>query len=169
MPSHIADTIPKQADLNSPESLAPALEGAHACFLVTNFWEIFSAEKEIQQGKNVADAAKKAGVKHLIASTLLNVTEASKGRLPNISHFDGKAKIEEYIRESGVPATFIWPGMFMTAYYDSLRKNQDGVYQLALPVSDEKARLPLFDPAGDTGMVVCSTELKYGRILTFFR
>lgn len=51
------------------------MEGAYGVFAVTNFWESKSAAIEIQQGKNVADACKKAGVQHLIWSSLLNVTK----------------------------------------------------------------------------------------------
>ena len=56
-------------------SVAKAVEGAYGVFAVTNFWEKASAAIEIQQGKNVADACKKAGVQHLIWSSLINVTK----------------------------------------------------------------------------------------------
>lgn len=52
-----------------------ALQGAHTVFAVTNFWEKGSAEVEVAQGKNVADAAKAAGVKFLVWSSLLDVTK----------------------------------------------------------------------------------------------
>lgn len=138
--------------MSSTESLAQAVNGAHTVFLMTNFWESMSAETEIQQGKAVCDACKAVGVQHLIFSSLINTTKASKGRLPNIAHFDGKAKIEEYIRESDVLATFVLPGLFMQGYFDTIRKNEDGSYILALPVSGEKAQIPLFDPTGDMGV-----------------
>lgn len=44
-------------------------------FAVTNYWEKADAELEIQQGKNLADAAKEAGIRHYIWSTLHNVKE----------------------------------------------------------------------------------------------
>ena len=137
--------------MSSAEAAAPAVQGAHTVFLMTNFWETMSADTEIAQGKAVTDACKAAGVQHLIFSSLINTTEASKGRLPNIAHFDGKAKIEEYIRQSGIPSTFVLPGMFMDAYFQSIRKGEDGSYMLALPVDGDKAQLPIFDPASDTG------------------
>src|SRR5215210_1001002 len=58
------------ADLDDVESLKTAFAGAHGVYAVTNFWEHFSAEKEIQQATNIAQAAKAAGVKHVIWSTL---------------------------------------------------------------------------------------------------
>ncbi|KAH8697113.1 NmrA family transcriptional regulator [Talaromyces proteolyticus] len=141
------------ADLGSVESVASAVKDAHTIFLVTNYWETASRKVEVEQGKNVADAAKAAGVSHLIFSSLINVTEASKGSLPNVPHFDGKAEIERYIRASGVPATFVLPGYFMSSLISSLRKQEDGSYQMFLPVSDA-ARFPLFDAVSDTGKFV---------------
>jgi len=150
-------------------ALDEAVKGAHTVFLyvvhgtcefsmivlmlsrMTNFWEHLSAEKEIAEGKAVADACKAAGVQHLIFSSLINTTEASKGKLPNIAHFDGKAKIEAYIRQIGVPASFVLPGLFMSGYFDTIREGDGGNYYLALPVSEEKAQVPLHDAAGDTG------------------
>ena len=138
--------------MSDPKSIADAIESSHSVFLMTNFWESMSADTEVAQGKAVADACKAAGVQHLIFSSLINTTEASKGRLPNISHFDGKAKIEEYIRSIEVPATFVMPGMFMSGYFDVIRKGEDGNFALALPVSEDKAQIPLFDTVSDTGM-----------------
>src|SRR5688572_2420326 len=57
-----------QADMDDVESLTKAFAGAHAVFGVTNFWEHFSAAKEKAQAKNIADAAKAAGVQHVIWS-----------------------------------------------------------------------------------------------------
>lgn len=47
-----------QADVEDQESLRAALQGAYAVFAVTNFWEKMSGEVEVQNGKNIADAAK---------------------------------------------------------------------------------------------------------------
>lgn len=137
--------------MSSTESLASAVKDAHTVFLVTNFWETVSQDTEIAQGKAVTDASKAAGVKHIIASTLINVTEASKGKLTHLLHFDGKQKIEEYIRQSGVSSTFVLPGFFMSNFFDMIRKNEDGSYVLAWPVSGDKAQIPVFDAAQDTG------------------
>ncbi|KAK3114998.1 hypothetical protein LTR53_006083 [Teratosphaeriaceae sp. CCFEE 6253] len=158
------------ADMSSGPSLADAVKDAHTVFLcvpwrcsdgsmlmvlrMTNFWEHLSADKEIAEGKAVADACKLAGVQHLIFSSLINATEASKGRLSHIAHFDGKASVEKYIRHIEVPATFVLPGLFMPGYFDTIRKRGDGGYTLALPMSEDKAQIPLLDPSADTGKFV---------------
>ncbi|KAK7212375.1 hypothetical protein V2G26_019553 [Clonostachys chloroleuca] len=122
------------ADMNSIETAKPAVEGAHTVFFVTNYWEKSSAELEISQGKAVADASKAAGVEHLIFSSLIN------------------AAIEQYIRGIDIPATFIQPGFYMSNYITQFRKNDDGSYTHAMPVDGEKARVPVFDAASDTGL-----------------
>jgi len=60
-----------EADLDRPESLKAAFEGAHGVFLVTNFWE--PGTDELKQATAAVRAAKDAGVKHLIWSTLPDV------------------------------------------------------------------------------------------------
>ncbi|KAJ4175434.1 hypothetical protein NW767_015784, partial [Fusarium falciforme] len=142
------------ADLSTAESVAPAVQGAHTVFVVTNFWEIMSAETEELQGKAVTDAAKAAGVQHLIFSTLLNVSEASGGRLTHVVHFDSKARIAHYMRDSGVPSSFIWPGAFMDDFTQYIRKGEGGDYVLALPIDGDKAQMPLFLASADMGKFV---------------
>ncbi|KAI9044486.1 NmrA/HSCARG family protein [Aspergillus affinis] len=141
------------ADISTVEGALPAVSGAHTVFLVTNFWESMKKEVELSQGKAVTEAYKQAGVKHLIFSSLRNVTEISNGRLPNVTHFDGKAEIEDYIRASGISSTFVLPGLFMSNFFDFFNKQGD-TYTLAWPVNLEKARAPLFDAAQDTGKFV---------------
>lgn len=59
-----------EGDLDAPGTLGPALEGAYGVFLVTNFW---AHADELAQGKAAVAAAKKAGVRHFVWSTLPNV------------------------------------------------------------------------------------------------
>ncbi|KAK2753334.1 hypothetical protein FQN55_003463 [Onygenales sp. PD_40] len=147
------------ADMNSTASIAAALKDAHTVFLVTNFWEVFSKDIEYNQGKNVADAAKAAGVSHIIFSSLINVTEASGGRLSHVAHFDGKAEIAKYIEQIGLSATFVLPGYFMSNFEQALKKEEDGSYGLYIPLG-EKAQFPLFDVA-DTGKFVTAAIKNY--------
>ena len=145
-----------KADMSSLEAAAPAVKDAHTVFFVTNFWEHGSVDTEHAQGKAVTDASKAAGVKHIIFSSLINVTEATGGRLAKVKHFDAKHDNEKYILKSGVPATFVLPGFFMSNFIDMgmLRKNDDGSYGLAFPVDGDKAQIPMFDVVGDTGKFV---------------
>jgi hypothetical protein len=58
------------ADLDDPASVQRAMQGAHGAFCVTNYWEYFSPEREIKQADTMAEAARLAGVRHVIWSTL---------------------------------------------------------------------------------------------------
>jgi len=74
-----------QGDLNDNESIKAALKGAYGVFAVTNFWEAFQGETT--QGKALVDAAKEAGVKHFIWSTLDNGE-------PQVPHFVTKWHVD---------------------------------------------------------------------------
>jgi NmrA-like family len=145
--------------MSSFDSLENVIFGAHTVFLVTDFWQHMSRSEEVLQGKNVTDACKVAGVQHLIFSSLIDATEASKTAFVHIYHFDGKAEIERYIRDSGVPATFVLAGTFMTEMHHLINRNGDG-YVLALPV-DENSQIPLIDIRNDFGqfLFLCSIFL----------
>src|SRR5437660_8271672 len=87
-----------EADLDRPETLKAAFEGAHGVFLVTNFWE--EGTDELKQATAAVRAAKDAGVKHFIWSTLPDVAAISGGKF-NVPHFAGKAKIDLIVKEAG--------------------------------------------------------------------
>lgn len=148
---------PFKADLSSKPSLTDAIRGSHTIFLVTNYWESAQYSVEVSQGKNVVDVAKQEGVQHIIFSSLLNVTKTTNGRLSHVPHFDGKADIEDYIRESGIPATFFLPGYFMSNFKQMFQRKEDGdgkvEYSWAVPVSKD-AKFPLVEIASDTGKFV---------------
>src|SRR6187399_3226664 len=110
-------------NLDDVESLKKAFAGAHGVYAVTNFWEHFSGQKEKAQAKNVAEAAKAAGVEHVIWSTLEDTRKwmpADDTRMPmlqgsyRVPHFDAKAEANAFF--AGVPTTFLWT----TFYWDNL-------------------------------------------------
>src|SRR6267142_4369482 len=86
------------ADLDRPETLKAAFKGAHGVFLVTNFWE--AGTDELKQATAAVRAAKEAGVKHFIWSTLPNVEAISAGKF-EVPHFTGKAQIDRIVKEAG--------------------------------------------------------------------
>jgi uncharacterized protein YbjT (DUF2867 family) len=98
-------------DLDDTPSLVAAMAGVSGVFSVQNWW-LTGATREIRQGKNVADAVKKARVPHLLYSS---VGGADRGA--EITHWRTKWQIELYIRELGLPATILRPVSFMETYY----------------------------------------------------
>src|SRR5437762_2651525 len=86
-----------EADLDKPEILKAAFEGAHGVFLVTNF---YGGADELKQATAAVRAAKNSGVKHFIWSTLPDVEAISGGEF-NVPHFTGKAKIDRVVKDVG--------------------------------------------------------------------
>ena len=137
-----------KADLDDVESLKKAFAGAHGVYAVTNFWEHFSGEKEKTQAKNIADAAKAAGVKHVIWSTLEDIRKFMKAddkRMPmlqekyRVPHFDAKAEANAFF--SGVPTTllvtsFYWDNLYMFGM--APKKGGDGKLAWAFPMGTAK-------------------------------
>lgn len=134
----LADEV-VEADLNRPETLPAAFKGVHGVFLVTNFWE--QGTDEIKQATAAIRAAKDAGVKHFIWSTLPNVEAISQGKL-DVPHFTAKAKVDAIVKQAGFAHhTFV----IAPFYYQNLvgaitpQKQPDGSLVWTLPI-DPKVR-----------------------------
>jgi uncharacterized protein YbjT (DUF2867 family) len=98
-------------DLEDPASLEKAVRGAYGIYSVQDFWAV-GAIREVQQGKNLVDAAKKIGVQHFVYSS---VGGADRGT--GIPHWESKWEVERYIRSLALPATVFRPAAFMETYY----------------------------------------------------
>ncbi|ERE74543.1 nmrA-like family domain-containing protein 1, partial [Cricetulus griseus] len=120
-----------RCDLDDPASVEEALKGVYGAFVVTNFWDHHSKEKEACQGKLVADVAKRLGLKHVVYSGLENVDRLTGGKL-KVLHFDGKGEVEEYFWSIGVPMTSVR----LAAYFENFLtlwkpvKTSEGHYTL---------------------------------------
>ncbi len=138
------------ADLGHPESILKAMEGAHGAFCVTFFWAHYSPEQEGAEAKSMAEAAKTAGVKHVIWSTLEDTrlkVPLHDDRMPTlmgkykVPHFDGKGESNHFFTDSGVPTTFL----LTTFYWENMlyfgmgpKKGADGVLAITFPMGDKK-------------------------------
>jgi uncharacterized protein YbjT (DUF2867 family) len=100
-----------QGDLEDPASIARAAVSVYGIYSAQDFWAV-GAKREVQQGKNVADAAKKAGVKHFVYSSV-----GGAERNTGIPHWESKWEVEKHIRSLGLPTTVIRPVTFMEGYY----------------------------------------------------
>jgi len=137
-----------KADLDDVESLKKAFAGAHGVYAVTNFWEHFSGEKEKAQAKNIADAAKAAGVKHVVWSTLEDTRKLMKSddkRMPilqqkyRVPHFDAKAEANASF--TGLPTTllvtsFYWDNLYLFGL--APKKGDDGKLAWTFPMGTSK-------------------------------
>jgi uncharacterized protein YbjT (DUF2867 family) len=129
----LADEV-VQADLDHPETLEAAFKGAYGVFLVTNFRE--AGMNEHKQASAAIRAARDAGVKHFVWSTLPNV-EAISGDKFDVPHFTGKAKIDRIVKEAGFPHhTFVIAPGYYQNFVGALapHKQEDGSVGWALPL-----------------------------------
>lgn len=140
----LADEV-VEADLSRPETLKAAFAGAYGVFLVTNFAE--AGADEPKQAVAAINAAKAAGVRHLIWSTLPNVETISGGRF-DAPHFTNKAKIERLVKEAGFAyQTFV----IAPFYYQNLvgvlgpQKQPDGTTGWTLPLDPERRVIHMGD------------------------
>jgi uncharacterized protein YbjT (DUF2867 family) len=136
------------ADLDDPASLKRAFEGAYGAFCITNFWEHFSPEKEQQQARNMAQAARDAKVQHVIWSTLEDTRKwvpLSDNRMPTLNkkwkvpHFDGKGEIDHVWKDLGVPTTLLLTSFYWENFiYFGMgpKKGPDGNLAIAFPMGD---------------------------------
>jgi uncharacterized protein YbjT (DUF2867 family) len=100
-----------QGDLDDPGSLERVARGVYGIYSVQDFWTV-GAKREVQQGKSLADTAKKAGVEHFVYSSV-----GGAERNTGITHWETKWEIEKYIRGLKLPATVLRPASFMETYH----------------------------------------------------
>ena len=114
-----------KGDLDNPDSLEQAVNSVDSIFLMGTPFED-GTEAETRRGKMMADIAKDKGVEHLVYSSVANADKNT-----GIAHFDSKYKVEQHIKNLGIPYTIIGPTFFMENLLGS--GLQQG--QLALPLS----------------------------------
>jgi uncharacterized protein YbjT (DUF2867 family) len=139
-----------QGDLGDAISVDKALEGAYGAYFVTFYWTHFSPEQEKSEAAMFAKAAKKAGIKHAIWSTLEDTRELvplDDDRMPTlmgkykVPHFDAKGESNKQFTDAGVPTTFLHASFYWDnfIYFGSgPKRGEDGKLALTLPIGDAK-------------------------------
>ncbi len=138
------------ADVDDAASLRKAFEGAYGAYCVTFFWAHFSPEKELAEVKSMAEAAKDAGLKHVIWSTLedtRNWVPLDDDRMPTlmgkykVPHFDAKGEANQFFISLGVPTTMLLTSFYWDNFiYFGLgpKPDADGKLALTFPMGDKK-------------------------------
>jgi len=137
------------ADVDDPESLRAAFDGAYGAYCVTFFWEHMSPQRELEQARAMAGAAREAGLMHVIWSTLEDTRQwipLGDDRMPTlmenykVPHFDAKGEANA-VFETAVPTTLL----LTSFYWDNLihfgmgpRRDDSGNLGFALPLGDAK-------------------------------
>jgi uncharacterized protein YbjT (DUF2867 family) len=137
-----------QGDMSVPNSLEKAMKDVYGVFSVQDFWNT-GVKEEVQQGKNMADAAKKAGVQHFVYTSASGADRES-----GVDHFNSKLEIEEHIKNIGLQYTILRPVGFMENYH--IPRIEKGIFKgkLAHPVVPDK-KLQLI-PTDDIGSFVAA-------------
>ena len=139
-----------RADVDDGASLKRAFAGAYGAFCVTFFWAHMSAAKEIAKAHAMAQAAKQAGLEHVIWSTFEDTRQwipLSDTRMPTLQgkykvpHFDGKAEANLAFTDQDIPTTFL----LTSFYWENLthagagpRRGSDGIAAITFPMGDKK-------------------------------
>lgn len=137
-------------DIDDPQSMDRAFAGAYGAYCVTNFWEHFSPERERAQATVMARASRKAGLQHVIWSTLEDTRKwipLDDERLPTLQgkykvpHFDAKGAADRVFAEEGAPTTYLLASFYWENFiYFGMgpRRGADGDLELALPLGGVK-------------------------------
>ncbi len=136
------------ADIDDAAAVRRAFEGAYGAYCVTFFWAHFSPEKELVEVRTMAEAARAAGLQHVVWSTLEDTRRWMKlddPRMPTlmgrykVPHFDAKGEADQVWRDAGVPTTFL----LTSFYWDNLihfgmgpKRGADGKLAFVMPMGD---------------------------------
>lgn len=131
-------------NLDDRSSLDAAVDGVQGVFNLTDYWDGFpanklGAEREARQGCNLLDAAKAAGVEHVVQASGAGVTIA-----PELDANRGKLLIEEHGRSLGLSLTIIRSAFFMDNFDDPGMGLLDSILRGTLDMTfDPQARLQM--------------------------
>jgi uncharacterized protein YbjT (DUF2867 family) len=139
-----------EGDFEEPSSIESAARGTDALFIVATPFEA-GMEAETRHGIAAVDAAKAAGVEHLVYSS---VADADKDT--GIPHFDSKREVEKHIEGLGIPYTIVAPVYFMDNLLApwTLPQLKEGRFPMALPSSRPLQQIALSDIASFTALVL---------------
>ena len=121
-----------QGDLDDRASVRRALDGVYGVFSVQNFWET-GYQREVDQGIALADAAREAGIEHFVYSSV-----GSAHRDTGLEHFESKWKIENHVREIGIPFTIFRPVFFMNNWENPFLRDMVLGGTLAQPLDPDR-------------------------------
>ncbi|GAA5981335.1 hypothetical protein JCM5350_004368 [Sporobolomyces pararoseus] len=142
-------------NLNDKKSLEKALEGCELLF--ASFGPGATPKEgevaeELQQGKNLVEAAKAVGVQHFVYSSLTSLKEESKGKYTEVWHHESKAGVEEYAKKHLKFVTTVKPAAFYTNLNGPgwSRRGDDGAAVFCAPFQPN-VRLAWTDAGYDVG------------------
>lgn len=145
-------------DFEDPSSIEAAARRADTFFAMATPFES-GIEAEIRQGMNLVDAARRAGVRHFVYSSV-----AGADRLTGIPHFDSKHEVEGYVRRSNLPYTIVAPTFFMENFTGPMFREglEMGVLAMGLSPTHGLQMVAVEDLAHFIGRVIATPEDFFG-------
>lgn len=126
---------------------------AHLAFINTTYWG-----DEVAIGRSLADAAKKARVQHYVYSSMPDHSIYGKG-WPALPLWSSKFTVENYVRQIGLPATFVYAGIYNNNFTSlpyplfCMELQKDGSFRWKAPFHPNDP-LPWLDAEHDVGPAV---------------
>lgn len=165
----LVDEIVK-ADANNIDEMVAAFEGCYGAFLVSDFWQDMNVSNEMRVLRNLKEAVKKAGVKHVVLSTLEDtrpfVTEQEdkdswavieEEHNMYVPHLDGKNEVEQEFREEGIPTTYFYTAFYYENFINfgmgPSRQADTAPYGITFPMGSAKLAMVA---VADIGKMVCA-------------
>ena len=142
-----------EGSLEDKQLVKGLFKGAQLAFINTTPWG-----DEVAIGKSLADAAKKAGVQHYIYSSMPDHTVYDEG-WPALPQWSTKFTVENYIRQIGLPATFVYTGIYNNNFTSfpyplfCMDLQQDGSFEWRAPFHSD-IPLPWLDTEHDVGPAI---------------
>jgi uncharacterized protein YbjT (DUF2867 family) len=147
-----------QGDFDKPGALADAMNGVDTAFLMSTPYGT-STEDEARQGIALVDAARAAGLGHVIYSSV-----ASADRNTGIPHFEGKFTVEQHLAKGAGDWTVSAPVAFMDfagpLFLDGLRAEE---LRMAVPASRPVQYVAVPDIGAFVAELVERREAVFGR------
>lgn len=150
-------------DLGDAASIVKAASGVDTMYLMGNSYEA-GVEEEIRQGIVAADAAKAAGVGHLIYSSV-----ADANKKTGIPHFESKYLVEKHVAGLGIPHTISAPVAFMENFVApwSIGGLSQGVHAFAVPPKRVLQLVALADIGAFVAALAERREQVFGKRVDF--
>lgn len=157
-----------EGNVKEPTSLAKAFTGVDTAFVVVNFWDPEIGKKESKLTNEIFDQAKKAGVKHIIFSSLANVDKVSGGNI-QVPHFTLKAQSWEYLQTLGFDTvTAVEPAAYFSNWFTFFKPAEadDGTLVWTWPGKEKGNAFSQFDVntgVGPSVLAAAKDPAKYNK------
>ncbi|WP_027344236.1 NmrA/HSCARG family protein [Hamadaea tsunoensis] len=147
------------ADFADPASLTTAFQGVDSVFLMTTPFGT-DVETEIRHGSATIDAAARAGVGHIVFSSVAHADRAT-----GVPHFDSKYAVERHLVASGLDWTILGPAKFMDNFTTGYAARMLAAGDFALPLAADRsiALICAADIAGLAALALTEPERLSGK------